>query len=379
MDFETLEVLKMYDFEEKLAKLVVHYSLEIKKGDLVSIEGSDTANPLKLACYIECVKVGAHPILSSGLKGAGEAFYKYASDEQLMYISPMMKTILGTYQKRIQISSDYNRKKMALVPPEKMNMIHKNPEFPELMKMYQERLAKKELMWVICPYPCSAMAQEANMGDMDYKEFVYKALKLDEDDPAAYWKSVKVEQEKKVEFLNKIDKIHVVGEDTDLHLSVKGRPWESCAGEQNLPDGEIFTSPLEDSANGHIRFTYPGIYQGKEVEDIYLEFKDGKVVKATASKGQELLDEVLKVDNADILGEFAVGTNFGITKFTKNMLFDEKIGGTMHMALGMGFPETGSKNLTAAIHWDILKDMTKPGSKILADGKVIYEEGKWLI
>ncbi|MHA1454195.1 MAG: aminopeptidase [Promethearchaeota archaeon] len=369
----------MYDFEEKLAKLVVHYSLEIKPGHLVSIEGSEVANPLKLAMYIECVKAGAYPIISAGLKGAREAFYKYASDDQLMFIDPMMKMVLGTYQKRIQISSDYNRKKMSLVPPEKMNMYVKNPEFPELMKQYQERLAKKELDWVICPYPCSAMAQEANMGDLDYKEFVYKALKLDEPDPAAYWKSVKEDQAKKVEVLNKIDKIHVIGEDTDLHLSVKDRPWESCAGEQNLPDGEIFTSPLEDSANGKIRFTYPGIYQGKEIEDIYLEFKDGKVVKATASKGQELLDEILKIENSEMLGEFAIGTNFGITKFTKNMLFDEKIGGTMHMALGMGFPETGSKNTQCAIHWDILKDMTKTGSKIIADGKVIYEEGKWLI
>ncbi len=379
MDIETSKVLKMYDFEEKLAKLTVKYALDVQPGDLVSIEGSEVANPLKLAMYVECIKAGAHVTVTAGLSEAGEVFYKYANDDQLMFIGPIMKTIIKDFNKRIQISSDYNRKKMANVSPEKLNMYAKNPEFPELMKIYQERILKKELKWVIVPYPCDAMAQEANMGSSEYKEFVYNALKLNEVDPAAYWKSVEEDQKKKVEFLNTVDKIHVIGEDTDLTLSVKGRPWENCCGHENLPDGEIFTSPIEDSVNGKVRFTYPGIYQGKEIEDIYLEFKDGKVIKATASKGQDLLDEVLKIENANILGEFAVGTNFGITKFTKNMLFDEKMGGTMHMALGMGFPETGSKNLQCAIHWDILKDMKKPGSKISADGKVIYEEGKWLI
>jgi aminopeptidase len=380
LDFETLGVLKMYeDFEEKLAKLTVKYALDVRSGDLVSIEGSEMANPLKVAMFKECIIKGAHPTMSAGVKGTGEIFFRYANDEQLMFIPPIQKMIMEKFHKRIQIFADYNVKKFSLVPPEKLNMIHKNPEFPELIKNYQERVAKKELKWVIVPYPNDSMAQEANMGSMDYKEFVYKALRLDEDDPAAFWKSVEEEQEKKVTVLNSVDKIHVVGEETDLHLSVKGRPWENCCGHENLPDGEIFTSPIEDSVNGHIRFTYPGIYQGKEIENIYLEFQDGKVVKGTADKGQELLDIILEIPNARTLGEFAVGTNFGITNFTKNMLFDEKIGGTLHCALGMGFPETGSKNLECAIHWDILKDMTKPGSKIIADGKVIYEEGKWLI
>ena len=174
------------------------------------------------------------------------------------------------------------------------------------------------------------------------------------------------------------DKIHVLSEDTDLMLSVKARKWENCCGHNNLPDGELFSSSLENSVNGHIRFTYPGIYSGKEVENIYLEFKDGKVTKATADKAKELLQEIIGIENADLIGEFAIGTNYGVTDFTKNMLFDEKIGGTMHMALGAGPPETGSKN-PSAIHWDILKDMNLPGSKIIADGKVIYEEGQWKI
>ena len=174
------------------------------------------------------------------------------------------------------------------------------------------------------------------------------------------------------------DKIHVLSEDTDLTLSVKARKWENCCGHSNLPDGELFSSPLEDSVNGYIRFTYPGIYSGKEVENIYLEFKDGKVTKATADKAEELLQEIIGIEYADVIGEFAIGTNYGVTDFTKNMLFDEKIGGTMHMALGPGPSETGSTN-HSAIHWDILKDMNLPGSKVIADRKVIYEEGQWKI
>jgi len=369
----------MYDFNEKLAKLTVHYALNVQPKDLVTIEGSEVANDLMRAMYVECVKVGSYPVITSTLKGVGVDLYKYGNDEQLKFISPLLKTIINQYNKRIQISADYNRQKFSLINPEKLNMIQKNPEFPQLIKTYQERIAKKEMKWVIVPYPCDAMAQEAKMDTASYTEFVYNALKLNEDDPAANWKKIEQEQEKKVQNLNKVDKIRVIGEDTDLTLSVKGRPWENCCGHENLPDGEIFTSPIENSANGHIRFSYPGIYQGKEVENIYLEFKGGKVVKGIAEKGQELLDTILKIENANILGEFAIGTNFGITKFTKDMLFDEKMGGTMHMALGMGFPETKSENLACAIHWDILKDMTKSGSKIIADGKVIYQEGKWLI
>ena len=282
-------------------------------------------------------------------------------------------------QKMISVYSEYNRQEMALVPPEKIKLTRSSPKFMEMMKMYQERLAKKEIEWTIVPYPCDSFAQDAKMDTESYKEFIYKALKLDSENPADAWREVEKEQDKIVEILNKVDKIHVLGEDTDLTLSVKGRPWINCSGRENLPDGEVFTAPIENSINGRIRFTYPGIYQGKEIKNIFLEFKDGRVVKATADQGQELLDSILTIENADLIGEFAIGTNYGIQKFTKNMLFDEKMGGTMHMALGMGFPESKSENTLCAIHWDILKDMKSEDSKIIADGKVIHQAGKWLI
>ncbi|MHA1460840.1 MAG: aminopeptidase, partial [Promethearchaeota archaeon] len=253
-----------------------------------------------------------------------------------------------------------------------------SPGRREIMKIYMERYAKGELNWVIIPFPCHAFAQEANMDLFSYFDFVKKSLLLDKEDPVKEWKEIEKKQDKLIKILNHADKIQVLGEDTDLTLSVKGRKWVNCCGHNNLPDGEVFTSPLEDSVNGRIRFTYPGIYGGREVENICLEFKDGKVFKATADKAEELLHELIAIEGADVLGEFAIGTNYGVTDFTKNMLFDEKMGGTMHCAIGAGPQETGSTN-QSAIHWDILKDMTLPGSKIIADGKVIYEEGQWKI
>ncbi len=366
------------EFYEKLAKLAVNYAVDVKKGQRVAIFGPVLAEELLQAIYAEVLKVGGHPFLIPQIEGTQELLYKYGSDEQLEYVDNVRKMVINEFDCLINILADYNPKKLSLVDPKKVAKSKGSPANRELMKIYMERSAKGELNWVIVPFPCNALAQEANMDLFSYFEFVRKALLLDKEDPIEEWKAVGKKQDKFVEYLEKVDKIQVLGEDTDLIVSVKGRKWINCCGHKNLPDGEVFTSPLEDSVNGHIRFTYPGIYGGREVENIYLEFKDGKVTKATADKSEDLLHELIAMEGAKVLGEFAIGTNYGVTDFTKNMLFDEKIGGTLHCALGFGFPETGSTN-KCAIHWDILKDMTLPGSKLIADGKVIYEEGQWKI
>ena len=371
-------LLMINEFYEKLAKLAVKYALEVKKGQRVVVFGPSIAEDLFQAIYAEVLKNGGHPLLIPTIEGTEELFYKHASEEQLLYVDEVKKILRREFDCFIRIFGDYNRKKLALIDPKKIAKVKGSPASLELSKIFNERDSKGELKWVIIPYPCNSMAQEAGMDLFSYSEFVKKALFLDKEDPVKEWKEIKKNQDRIVEYLNKIDKLQIIGEDTDLSLSVKERKWINCSGQNNLPDGEVYTGPIEDSVNGHIRFTYPGIYLGKEVENIYLEFKDGKVTKATADKAEDLLQEIITIKNADIIGEFAIGTNYGITDFTKNMLFDEKIGGTLHSALGMGFPETGSKNLSA-IHWDILKDMTVPGSKIIADGKVIYEEGQWKI
>ena len=228
------------------------------------------------------------------------------------------------------------------------------------------------------PYPISAQAQEAAMSLEEYEDLVYKSCLVDKEDPVAEWKRIHEQQEKICHFLNQMEEIHVLGEDTDLTFSVKGRKWVNCSGKENMPDGEVFTSPVEDSANGTVRFTLPGIYSEREVEEIRLTFKYGKVVKASAAKGDELLQQLLKIEGADRLGETAIGTNYGITRFTKDMLFDEKMGGTIHMALGQNpTPETGGLN-ESALHWDILKDMNE-GGEICADRKLFYKNGKFVI
>jgi len=365
-------------FYEKVAKLVVNYSLNIKKGERVYIEGPTLAEELFRALYIEILKIGAHPFLRPEIEGSRELFFKYASEEQLIYLDNAIKLIYKEFDCFIPIIADYNPKKLSLIDPKLLKKRRESQERKENMKIFDERVAKGELRWVGIPFPCQAFAQEANMDLFSYIKFVEKALFLDKEDPVKEWLNIEKRQEKLVEYLNNVDNIQVLGEDTDLKLSVKGRKWINNCGHDNLPDGEVWTGPIEDSVNGYIRFTYPGRYLGKEIENIYLEFKNGKVSNATADKGEDSLHEILKIENADILGEFAVSTNYGITKFTKNIVFDEKMGGTMHCALGLGIEVSGSKNWSP-IHWDILKDMKTPGSKIIADGKIIYEEGKWKI
>ena len=363
---------------ENLAKIAVEYSLEVKKGQQVVVIGPSIANELFQALSIEILKIGAHPAIYPQMEGMQELFFKNASDEQIEFVNDFTKILYQKFDCLIQISAEFNTRKMSNVKPEKMAAYMGAPERKELLELFEKKVSSGDINWVILPFPCQAHAQEANMDLFSYSDFVNKSLFLDKENPIEEWRKMQREQEEVVDYLNKIDKIQVVGEDTDLSLSVKGRTWTNASGQKNLPDGEVFTGPLEDSVNGRIRFTYPGIYYGQEIEDIYLEFKDGEVVNASTKKGGEILDEILKMENAKIIGEFAIGTNYGVTQFTKNMLFDEKMGGTLHCALGLGFEENGSKN-KSPIHWDMLKDMKLPNSKIIADGNVIYEEGNWKI
>jgi aminopeptidase len=211
----------------------------------------------------------------------------------------------------------------------------------------------------------------------EYEEFVYGAILLDRDDPVAEWRAISQKQDEICRYLESKKSLHVISKDTDLRMSIEGRKWINCDCKMNVPDGEVFTTPIENSVEGYIRFSYPGIFNGKEIEDIKLEFKEGKVVKATAAKGEDLLSALLDIDaGARTLGEFAIGTNYGIQKFTKNMLFDEKIGGTIHAAIGAVPAETGGTN-QSGIHWDMLCNMSD-GGEIYADGELIYKDGKFI-
>ncbi|MHA1169334.1 MAG: aminopeptidase [Candidatus Hodarchaeales archaeon] len=365
------------DYAEKLARVIVRYSVNVQEDDLVQINGSTHSIPLIREIYREVLLAGGLVVQTNiDYHGRRELLFSLSSDKQLKYVDSVFIDLYKKINKIISLYTSFNTRELTNIPPEKKAIVAEARK--EINMIVTNRAAKKELQWNISPYPCEAFAQEASMGLMEYTEFAYKALNLHRDDPVEYWKRIKEKQDEIIAILDKGSEYHILGKDTDLTLAIDGRKWINGCGLENLPDGEVFTAPHEDGVNGTIRFTYPGIFQGQEIEDIRLTFKDGVVVDHDAAKGRKLLDEIVKIPNANILGELAVGTNYSIQNFTKNMLFDEKIGGTIHLALGMGYPESGSKN-QASIHWDILKDMKDPGSKIILDGETIYKEGKWTI
>jgi len=240
------------------------------------------------------------------------------------------------------------------------------------------RSAKGEASWVLADVPTNALAQEAKMSFDEYSQFLFNACFLNLDDPVSKLKEMDEKQTKYCEYLNNCSQLHILGEQTDITFSTKGRKWISCSGLNNYPDGEVFTSPVEDSAQGEIYFDFPAIYRGNEAHKIHLTLENGKVVKASAEKGEEFLNSMLNLDEgASFVGEIAIGTNEMIQEVTGNILFDEKIGGSIHMACGASYPETGGKNVSG-LHWDIIKNM-KNGGKIYADDELIYENGKFII
>lgn len=357
----------------KLAKLCVHYSVNVRPNEQVLIRGNTSGLPLIGELYKECLVNGAHPFFIP-ISEFDYTFYRYAKEKQLEFVPPFAKFLLENIDVSIGVLCDPNPKKLTSIDPARIRK-HSAAQ-KETNEIFMKRYAEGKLRWTILPYPVSAQAQEAAMSLEEYEDFVYNSCLVNKKDPVKEWKKIEKQQEITCVSMNKTSGIRIVGEDTDLAFSVKGRKWINCSGKINMPDGEVFTGPVENSINGRIRFTYPGIYSGKEVEDISLTFKNGKVVKAEAAKGGELLKEILKINGADHIGEVAIGTNYGITKFTKEMLFDEKMGGTIHMALGNSYPETGGLN-KSTIHWDILKDMKK-GGEIYADNRLFYKNGKFL-
>lgn len=359
----------------KLAKVLVHYSLEIKPGQQVFLQTTPLADELSLAFIEEATKSGAHILTLNAIPGADEAFFKNASEAQLDFLMPVRKQLFETFDARLYIEALSNTRSLAGVDPGRMARYRKT--YAPVFKIFSDRSASGEFHWCLTVYPTEAMAQEANMSLSDYREFVFGAGMLNEDDPVAFWKEEAGRQQRLIDWLAGRKQTVIKGENVDLTLSVDGRTFIPCAGTVNFPDGEIFTSPVEDSANGWIRFKYPAIYDGQEVEDIELWFENGRIVKEKAGKNQELLTALLDTDaGSRYLGEWGIGTNYGITRFTKNMLFDEKIGGTIHLAAGQGMPEAGGKN-DSGLHWDMLCDMAQ--SEVRLDGDLFYKDGKPVI
>ncbi len=362
---------------EKYANILVEYSTNVQKGDLVLIRAeSHLCQPLVKEVYKQVIQKGAHPIVRCSIEGLTETFIKYADDEQLAYIDPITKLEYEKVDKLISIGAPLNVKNMARANSQKM--AKRSSATRDLSSLMLNRAAEGKLAWVIADFPTNALAQEAKMSLDEYTEFIINSCYLDLDNPIAKWKDIGKEQDRIVEILNGTKKLHIIGDRTDITFSVEGRKWVSCAGLNNFPDGEIFTSPVEDSANGEIYFDFPAIYRGNESHKIWLKLENGKVIDAKAEKGEEFLLSMLDMDNGSrFVGEIAIGTNDRVKDVTGNILFDEKIGGSIRMALGASYPETGGKN-ESGLHWDIIKNM-KENSKIFADDKLVYENGKFIV
>ncbi|HEX2993459.1 MAG TPA: aminopeptidase [Anaerolineales bacterium] len=357
---------------EKLAKVMVNYSLALKPGQTFWLRTTPLAEELSLAVYEEAVKAGAYVFVDQLIPGAEEIFFKYASDEQLDYISPIRRTLVESFDASLYIDAQHNSRNLSGIDGSRLARAHKAGA--ELVGKILRRAAEGTHRWCVTVYPTHAMAQDAGMSLADYREFVYNAGMLNDPDPVAFWEEQGRKQTKLAAWLNGHDQVILKGSNVDVTLSIKDRRFEISDGRYNFPDGEIFTCPVEDSVNGWIRFKYPGIYDGQEVTDIELWFENGRVVKEKAASNQELLTSLLNTDaGARTLGEWGIGTNYGIQRFSKNMLFDEKIGGTIHFAVGQGFPECGGRN-ESGLHWDMLCDMAE--SEITVDGDLFYKNGK---
>ncbi|MGH2532540.1 MAG: aminopeptidase [Thermomicrobiales bacterium] len=361
---------------ETWAKALAGYSVEVKPGQTVAISGGVAGEPLLRAVYREVLDRGGLPVLMPSFPDLSADLFGLGSDEQLGYLSPVERFFREEADVTIFILAETNTKSLSGVDPARQTVYQRART--DLFRRYMERSASGELDWTITLFPTDAYAQDADMGTGEFAEFVHHACKLHTPDPVAAWKAVAAEQQRLIDWLDGKRELRITAPDVDLTVSVAGRTWINADGRKNFPDGEIFTGPVEDSATGRIRFSYPVIAGGREVEDIRLRFEQGKVVEASAAKNEDYLVQQLDTDaGAGFIGEFAFGTNFDVTRFTRNILFDEKIGGTIHLALGAGYPETGSTN-QSAVHWDMICDL-RQGGRVEVDGEPFLVEGNYVV
>jgi aminopeptidase len=361
---------------DRLAETLVNYCTSVGKGDWVYVHGDVIGLPLVEAVVGHVLRAGGNPSVNLTSDGLSAALFDHATDEQLRWLSPFEETIAARADARIMIGATGNTRNLAHVDPARQQQWQNARR--DVRRRIMARSAAGEHRWVGTQFPCAAFAQEADMTLREYEDFVYAATYADQPDPVACWQEVHDTQQRLIDWLAGKDEVIVKGPHVDLRLSIAGRTFINSDGKRNMPSGEIFTGPVEESVNGWVRFSYPAIRQGREVSGVEFEFQDGKVVAARAEKNEAYLLSQLDSDaGARYLGEFAVGTNYQIQRFTKSILFDEKIGGTMHMAVGAGYPETGSKN-ESSVHWDFICDM-RNDSEILIDGELFYKNGHFQI
>jgi aminopeptidase len=355
----------------RFAEVLVRHSRKVKRGQAVLVVGPTSAEPLAVELYRAILARGAHPHVQLGPSEAERIFLEKASEAQLGFVSPLTRYAYGKADHLIRIRAAVNTKGLSEVRPSRQ-AARTRATRPLL------NLMLKRDCWTLTLWPTAAYAQDAEMSVEAFEDFVFAAVGADRDDPLAYWRQVHAMQARLIRRLARGKQVHIVGPDTDLKMSVAGRTFINSDGTHNMPSGEVFTGPVEDSVEGHVRFSYPVCRQGREVEDVRLVFRKGKVVEASAAKNGGFLRAMLDVDRgARYVGELGIGTNFGIDRFIKNILFDEKIGGSIHIALGNSYESTGGKN-RSALHWDMIKDL-RDGGAIYVDGKPVQKDGAFLL
>lgn len=360
--------MQMTDKDTQLAKVMLTHSLKIKPKEKVLITVSDLAMSLGKAVYAEVIKMGAYPMLDVVPTGLDYVFYKNANDWQLNYVpTEIVKLKIKWADAYVRIVADDNLRELSQIDPAKMTTRSR------IVRPLMDPMIDSK-RWILTWYPTPAMAQETGVSSDWLRDFYFDACLVDYDKMEHDLKSLE-------KIMDEGKEIHVVGKMTDLYVDITGRLAEACAGECNIPDGECFLAPVTDGVNGEVYFELPTLAYGHEVSGIHLEFKDGKVVNASAERGNDALQKMLDTDpGSRYLGEFAIGANFNITRGMMNTLFDEKIGGTIHMALGRAYKNTrGCGENESAIHWDLVKDMRTEGSVLTIDGKVVLKEGKLLV
>jgi aminopeptidase len=360
----------------KLAELLIDYSLQLRPGQLVRIDGGTVAAPLVTEIYRHALRAGANPRTRIEVEGLDVIAVNEASDEQLSFVSEIERFEVENLDAIVTIWSERNTRSLTQADPQRVS--RRIASRRKLTNRFWERIDAGKAHWVGTRFPSDAHAQDAEMSLAEYEDFVYGACHVRADeDPVAHWRAVSAELNARARALDTVRELRIVGPDTDLRLGVDGRNWLAADGKLNMPDGEIFTSPVETETEGEIRFSFPAIFGGRGVEDVRLRFAGGRVVHAEATTGDDYLQSLLDMDEGSrILGEVAFGLNYEIDRFTRDILFDEKIGGTLHLALGSSFKKLGGRN-DSGLHWDMICDLRAEG-EVYADGELVWKAGRFL-
>jgi aminopeptidase len=352
------------------AALLCDYCLDVQEREQVLVRSTTLAAPLLLELQAEILRRGAWPLLRVEVPGEASSFYANARDELLDDFAPLALTEAKKADKVLSIQATADPRELAATDPALI------ARAARARKPIREATLSRR--WCTTLWPTPALAAEAGMTEDDYGAFVQRALFLDQPDPARSWGELRAFQDGLIDRLSKASELHLEADGTDLRLSVKGRTWVNSDGRRNMPSGEVFTGPVESSAHGKVRFTVRSAPAGVDVEGVELTFRQGTVVDARATAGEDYLRAALATDDgAPRLGEVGIGTNFGIDRPTGTILFDEKIGGTVHLALGRSYPETGGRN-NSALHWDLICDL-RAGGTLSADGELVQANGRFVV